>query len=514
MTDPLSVSASVAGLISICAGSTKLVFRFVTSIVDAPKEVRATIASLNGLNIALCQIQNLLLDLTYSTETEVDDLESLEQSVESCVGFFSVVDRDLQSVSHAAEEDFTAKKLWHQVKHVFEKESLQDALAGLEAQKETLSLVLTTLNSKSTANILRLVRNTQSIVHRNHQVLKKLELQVTRVFEDAIGRSYTSQSTVSLDSLCSPVEISQFLTHQGSTLSFALTDMDERSASLVMIPDMLSGVDCISTTLNFDDGAANQGVGSERRTIDSLYNLASVPEVESTSIQPTGAQSTPGHTAIFRLSRFVASMNKMGFSGPDAVTITLGLMNLVSKVLVATQPSATSRSHLEKLEKARARLEALDFTMNSKLPIRGERARKHVALCQKNVESATKAYVECVQKVYSGTTRRAALLQSLRTTADTVDGLWAAVERAMDDLDRTVNFALLDELKEDNEAAQAENRKTEGVLLEYLAKLEAGQARLEKRLALMDTEAMQKKTQTFTWNKLLKPHHKTRSNRT
>jgi hypothetical protein len=63
MSDPLSVAASVAGLISLGAATSKLFYQCVASIIDAPKEIQTITSSLYSVNIALCQIQTLLLDL-------------------------------------------------------------------------------------------------------------------------------------------------------------------------------------------------------------------------------------------------------------------------------------------------------------------------------------------------------------------------------------------------------------------------------------------------------------------
>jgi cell division control protein 24 len=146
MADPLSVAASVAGLISLGAATSKLVYQFVSSVIDAPKEVRAIISSLYSVNIALCQIQTLLLDQVFAAQTANEDLVDLERSVTSCVASFSIVEKELKGVSHAGSEQLTAKKLWHQVKQVFEKEAMQNALLHLETEKGTLQLIMTTLN--------------------------------------------------------------------------------------------------------------------------------------------------------------------------------------------------------------------------------------------------------------------------------------------------------------------------------------------------------------------------------
>jgi DNA-binding transcriptional regulator YbjK len=122
MSDPLSVVASVAGVISLGAATTKLFYHFVSSIIEAPREVQAITSSLYSVNIALCQIQTLLLDLTYASETAAEDLGDLDKSVLCCVASFNLIENWLNSVcSEVTENRLTTKRAWKQVKHVFQK---------------------------------------------------------------------------------------------------------------------------------------------------------------------------------------------------------------------------------------------------------------------------------------------------------------------------------------------------------------------------------------------------------
>ncbi|KAK6359876.1 hypothetical protein TWF696_001005 [Orbilia brochopaga] len=263
MSDPLSVAGSVAGLITIAAATSKLVYQFVSSVVDAPKEVQAITSSLYGMNIALCQIQTLLLDLSYSAQRSTRDLSDLERSIASGVAAFSVVDEELNGVLKATSKQLTVNRVWHQFKYVFEKESVRDALARLEEEKATLQLILTTLNSKAMIDILRTVTSLKRDARESIHILKHLSLQFTKTNRDAIGRSYTSTSTVSLDSVYTQAENGGVQIDSSSTFGFMLTDIAEDSASIVIVPDALSGLECVSTKIVFpseietpEDGAS------------------------------------------------------------------------------------------------------------------------------------------------------------------------------------------------------------------------------------------------------------------
>jgi hypothetical protein len=95
------------------------------------------------------------------------------------------------------------------------------------------------------------VKNAERAVRRNTQIIKRLELRITRVLQDAIGRSLETTSSVSLDSICTQAEIERLLTDSGSALSLTLTDVCDDSASVIIIPDSLSGVDSTSARIEF-----------------------------------------------------------------------------------------------------------------------------------------------------------------------------------------------------------------------------------------------------------------------
>jgi hypothetical protein len=101
------------------------------------------------------------------------------------------------------------------------------------------------------AQVLKVVRNAERAVQRNKQVIKRLELRITRTLQDAIGRSHTTTSSISLDSLCTQDEIERLLTDSGSALSLTLSDVSDDAASIMFIPDTLSGVDISSARIKF-----------------------------------------------------------------------------------------------------------------------------------------------------------------------------------------------------------------------------------------------------------------------
>lgn len=96
-----------------------------------------------------------------------------------------------------------------------------------------------------------MVKNAERAVQRNTQVIKRLELRITRELQDAIGRFHTTTSSISLDSICTQDEIERLLTDCGSALSLTLSDVSDDAASIIFMPDTLSGVDSSSVRIKF-----------------------------------------------------------------------------------------------------------------------------------------------------------------------------------------------------------------------------------------------------------------------
>ena len=62
MTDPFSIAAGVAALVAMAGATSKTFYQFFRSIYNAPDAVRELATGLYTLNVALCQLQQSLLD--------------------------------------------------------------------------------------------------------------------------------------------------------------------------------------------------------------------------------------------------------------------------------------------------------------------------------------------------------------------------------------------------------------------------------------------------------------------
>lgn len=144
--DPLSVAAGIASLIDIGGRVAKELYTFISSIMEAPNEIRSLVSSLYSLNTSLCEIQSLLLSPSFAAVHTVEQMKNLEDVVTNCARVFT----DLQSKSTRAAKTLDGtnklKKLWIDVKWVFDEEKIEDLLRSLEREKSNLMMIINALN--------------------------------------------------------------------------------------------------------------------------------------------------------------------------------------------------------------------------------------------------------------------------------------------------------------------------------------------------------------------------------
>lgn len=116
-----------------------------------------------------------------------------------------------------------------------------------------------------------MVKNTEEVVGKNNHVLKSLELKVTRVLKDAMGRSHTTTSTISLDPILSQHEIERILTNSRSSLNLTLSDMPGDLASSIVNPGSRS----------FVGSASEEDFSIHQANIDRTRDVPPLPPTNS-----------------------------------------------------------------------------------------------------------------------------------------------------------------------------------------------------------------------------------------
>ena len=142
MSDPLSIAASVAGLLALTGTVSKSVFQFLTSIKDAPENARNLVRSLYTLSVAFGQIQQNLLDPDFVSETNDKDVEELQQCLANCTAVFTQLQKKVEDCGMGAQGQHLLRKTWESVKWSFTDDVLEDLLRRVEAEKATLQLLI------------------------------------------------------------------------------------------------------------------------------------------------------------------------------------------------------------------------------------------------------------------------------------------------------------------------------------------------------------------------------------
>lgn len=142
MTDPLSIAASVAGIVALSGATSKFFLQFYRSIHDAPSNARDLASSLYTLNVALSQIQGSLLDPKFVTVTEDEQLDAIELCLASCKCVFESLDTKLEASGLARDDQAVFTKSWASVKAYFNEEQISDYTNRVEREKTTLLVVI------------------------------------------------------------------------------------------------------------------------------------------------------------------------------------------------------------------------------------------------------------------------------------------------------------------------------------------------------------------------------------
>jgi hypothetical protein len=139
--DPLSLSASIAGLISLADVTFKYVYKYVRAVKDAKNEVEALSDEINGLATLLRVLGALASDL----EAEGDRFDPALRThyLSHCNKTLDRIDKRLKK----ATDSFTRSKLEgisRQLKWPFSASETKDLLTELSRHKATISLALAT----------------------------------------------------------------------------------------------------------------------------------------------------------------------------------------------------------------------------------------------------------------------------------------------------------------------------------------------------------------------------------
>ena len=142
--DGISVAASILGLVAAAAKVTEYLNALVTGAKTAPKLARSVLLEVSDVSICLNQLQRLLLRMEMGARPQ-ERLIMIEQLVillSNCVSIFSELEEILESLNLTSTGGPNVKI----AKWLHRQQSISTLLIRLQASKQSLTLIVTTLN--------------------------------------------------------------------------------------------------------------------------------------------------------------------------------------------------------------------------------------------------------------------------------------------------------------------------------------------------------------------------------
>ena len=143
--DGISVAASILGLVGAAAKVTLYLNALVTSVRTAPKLAQSVLLEVSDVSICLSQLQRLLLGMERGSKSgeHLIMIEQLAVVLLNCVSIFSELEEILESLGLVGGTFISKTKIAIWLRR---QQSIVTLLMRLQASKQSLTLIVTTLN--------------------------------------------------------------------------------------------------------------------------------------------------------------------------------------------------------------------------------------------------------------------------------------------------------------------------------------------------------------------------------
>ena len=143
--DGISVAAALLGLVGAAAKVTLYLNALVTHVKAAPKLAQSVLLEVSDVSICLSQLQRLLLgrELGSKSQERLIMIEQLVVVLSNCVSIFSELEEILESLDLMGSTPMSKTKV---ARWLRQQQSIYTLLMRLQASKQSLTLIVTTLN--------------------------------------------------------------------------------------------------------------------------------------------------------------------------------------------------------------------------------------------------------------------------------------------------------------------------------------------------------------------------------
>ncbi|RTE83512.1 hypothetical protein BHE90_001906 [Fusarium euwallaceae] len=208
MADPLSIAASVVGLVAAAGKVYGVLSNFVSTAADAPSSAASVLLTVEQMKMTLSSVQSL-----------IDSIESLDPSRKALIQLDHlsiVITHSVLTISELESLVCPKDGLMHRLRWAWSEKKVMGLLPRLESQKSSLSLMVAVLQSKSEleartshstllSKVDEVLQQNEALAHRLQRLEGNLmsDSRSVKFFDDAssiISKRLSFLSMRSLDS--------------------------------------------------------------------------------------------------------------------------------------------------------------------------------------------------------------------------------------------------------------------------------------------------------------------------
>lgn len=140
--DPLSIIASVAGILAVTTKTIKTLTAFSNNVKKSPSSAQNVLREAADLHVCVSQVQAFILgeQIAETSRMQLLMVEQLVVTLSNCVLTMSELDKILDSLK--INQTFTTRS---RLRWIREEQNVNELLIRLQASKISLSLMMTTL---------------------------------------------------------------------------------------------------------------------------------------------------------------------------------------------------------------------------------------------------------------------------------------------------------------------------------------------------------------------------------
>ncbi|KAF5554106.1 zinc finger domain-containing protein [Fusarium phyllophilum] len=149
MSDPLSVTASVVGIVGALLHGSKRLYEFIDSLQNAPKDIAALSTDLRALYEILAHVTNIQDRLS----SHLDLCASLKVPLENCLNIFDEFTTLLQGFTQTSRNGTLQVRVWKQMAWAFKDKEIQLFRDTITTYKVSLNMALSAMNFSTIASL-------------------------------------------------------------------------------------------------------------------------------------------------------------------------------------------------------------------------------------------------------------------------------------------------------------------------------------------------------------------------